>query len=682
MRKKNTISRQRMSQILREEIAAFKLQEEILLSEHQKLVDQRQDFQSILALCLAEQITGKRITDPMVIEEGVWSKIKYYMGKLGSLEKGGKFTLRRGKAEAEAYADMVAPALENAADDTVKKLVKQIEEEYPEFPNMEHNEEFSGALQQIGVAYDTVVAASESGEMEAAQANALIDQLKEVVKYFLDYKLSDVYKHLKEEEELDENKIIEEARLDRLLKKMAFGEPSKRAVRIVKRIADRAAKSGDKAGKLGKIRDALVDTPHANIADRAIKTYRRVAQAGTAVGGAASAAGGGGAASAAGGGGAASAAGGGGAASAAGGAAPNLGTSALLPAATTKTVGTGATSLATGAAVAYWASVLGVAAVTSGAAVMLLRKLKTDHRKSQFEAFLNTMENVPSDTPETDEMLGQPTSGETEDGRGGEPDGEAAGKGDVYVFKGKGGKGMQSQLAKAGIKGPEMSALLKGLRADLSAAGFNVLEEAIFGSVLAEISKEKLAKMVGARAAQKAQQAGGKPGYVPQQTPAPGEETVQPGAGGQVLALDNTLAALKQIKDPAQKAAAIKIVAQTLRQHGTLPPGFEADAAPAAPGGETPPGKPDAPTDQTDDMGKTDVSPGGETPPGKPDAPTDQTDDMGKTDVSPGGEAAPGEEKCQPGYTRNKAGACVPFGTPGINETLTRWHKLAGIIKG
>ena len=638
MRKKNTISRQRMSQILREEIAAFKLQEEILLSEHQKLVDQRQDFQSILALCLAEQITGKRITDPMVIEEGVWSKIKYYMGKLGSLEKGGKFTLRRGKAEAEAYADMVAPALENAADDTVKKLVKQIEEEYPEFPNMEHNEEFSGALQQIGVAYDTVVAASESGEMEAAQANALIDQLKEVVKYFLDYKLSDVYKHLKEEEELDENKIIEEARLDRLLKKMAFGEPSKRAVRIVKRIADRAAKSGDKAGKLGKIRDALVDTPHANIADRAIKTYRRVAQAGTAVGGAASAAGGGGAASAA------------------GGAAPNLGTSALLPAATTKTVGTGATSLATGAAVAYWASVLGVAAVTSGAAVMLLRKLKTDHRKSQFEAFLNTMENVPSDTPETDEMLGQPTSGETEDGRGGEPDGEAAGKGDVYVFKGKGGKGMQSQLAKAGIKGPEMSALLKGLRADLSAAGFNVLEEAIFGSVLAEISKEKLAKMVGARAAQKAQQAGGKPGYVPQQTPAPGEETVQPGAGGQVLALDNTLAALKQIKDPAQKAAAIKIVAQTLRQHGTLPPGFEAGAAPAAPGGET--------------------------PPGKPDAPTDQTDDMGKTDVSPGGEAAPGEEKCQPGYTRNKAGACVPFGTPGINETLTRWHKLAGIIKG
>jgi len=44
--------------------------------------------------------------------------------------------------------------------------------------------------------------------------------------------------------------------------------------------------------------------------------------------------------------------------------------------------------------------------------------------------------------------------------------------------------------------------------------------------------------------------------------------------------------------------------------------------------------------------------------------------------------AGGGEEKCQPGYTRNKAGACVPFGTPGINETLMRWHKLAGIIKG
>ena len=40
------------------------------------------------------------------------------------------------------------------------------------------------------------------------------------------------------------------------------------------------------------------------------------------------------------------------------------------------------------------------------------------------------------------------------------------------------------------------------------------------------------------------------------------------------------------------------------------------------------------------------------------------------------------EEECQPGYTRNKAGSCVPFGTPGINEVLIRWQKLAGIIKG
>ena len=173
--------------------------------------------------------------------------------------------------------------------------------------------------------------------------------------------------------------------------------------------------------------------------------------------------------------------------------------------------------------------------------------------------------------------------------------------------------------------------------------------------------------------------------YVPQQTPAPGEETVQPGAGGQVLALDNTLAALKQIKDPAQKAAAIKIVAQTLRQHGTLPPGFEADAAPAAPGGETPPGKPDAPTDQTDDMGKTDVSPGGEAAPGEEKCQPGYTRNAAGACVpfgTPGTGAAETQEKCQPGYTRNKAGACVPFGTPGINETLTRWHKLAGIIKG
>ena len=91
----------------------------------------------------------------------------------------------------------------------------------------------------------------------------------------------------------------------------------------------------------------------------------------------------------------------------------------------------------------------------------------------------------------------------------------AGGRGDVYVFRGKGGKGMQSQLAKGGIKGADMSALLKGLRADLSAAGFNVLEE----------------------------------------------------GGRETIPLKNTIGAIEQMKDPAQKETAKRAVMLLLRKH-------------------------------------------------------------------------------------------------------------------
>lgn len=48
---------------------------------------------------------------------------------------------------------------------------------------------------------------------------------------------------------------------------------------------------------------------------------------------------------------------------------------------------------------------------------------------------------------------------------------------DVYIFRGKRGKGIQSQLAKAGIDSKILNTILKALATDLKNAGFNVLEE-------------------------------------------------------------------------------------------------------------------------------------------------------------------------------------------------------------
>jgi len=208
-----------------------------------------------------------------------------------------------------------------------------------------------------------------------------------------------------------------------------------------------------------------------------------------------------------------------------------------------------------------------------------------------------------------------------------DPEAAAAGRGDIYVFKGKGGKGLQSQLAKVGVQGRDMSGLLKGLRADLTDAGFNVMEE----------------------------------------------------AKREVIALTNTLAALEQMADPAQKEAAKKILVQMLRANRVkLGP---QDSRALAPGGA---GKPDAPTDQTDDMGKTDVPQGGVVPgdvsqtaatvkmPGgavDPNAPTVKAAAAGEEDEE---EEALTVKKSQAGYKQ------------AVQEQalLERWHKLAGIIKG
>jgi len=117
----------------------------------------------------------------------------------------------------------------------------------------------------------------------------------------------------------------------------------------------------------------------------------------------------------------------------------------------------------------------------------------------------------------------------------------AEAKPQINVFRGKGGKGVQSQMAKAGIKGKDIGRVLKGLKSDLAGAGFEVLEE------LAEAKRRE-------------------------------------------IALNKTLTAIDQIADPDQKEAAKKIIVNLLKKNkvkvsdarlGRAKPAKPAAAAPA-----------------------------------------------------------------------------------------------------
>ena len=94
----------------------------------------------------------------------------------------------------------------------------------------------------------------------------------------------------------------------------------------------------------------------------------------------------------------------------------------------------------------------------------------------------------------------------------------AEAKPQINVFRGKGGKGVQSQMAKAGVKGKDIGRVLKGLKSDLAGAGFEVLEE------LAEAKRRE-------------------------------------------IALNKTLTAIDQIADPDQKEAAKKIIVNLLKKN-------------------------------------------------------------------------------------------------------------------
>jgi len=438
------------------------IKEEIEIAKmNQELVEQRKDFYSLIAIALIEESTGKPWDDPMLLDEGIWSTLKHWTSKLGSLEKGGK--LFGGKKEkAKQYAAKVAPALKSASGQAVQGLLDQLKKEHGDFPNNKENEDFSNALEAIAASYDSVAAAVKAGEMEAVAANELIDALRNVVEYYRDNELSDVYKHFKEGEEL-EGDVLNEVNLNRMIRLVQSGDMS---------AMDAISQIEQAPGVRGRTKRAVIDQLKGigKSTSDAAAAARAAAAPGIPGGGAA------------------------------GGMpmtpptvttppAPNLGQSmqpnlGTSPNFTGAAQGIGATGLSTGATVAYWAGVLGIAAVASGVAVAALRaKGRHSSRTQQFGALLASMTDVESQTPVIDKIIDDPQppveppvtppdDPQQPIGPGPTP---PAGEG-IFVYKGVAGKGLQSTLDKAGIPGNIKSIVLKHVAAQLKKQGLTVQE--------------------------------------------------------------------------------------------------------------------------------------------------------------------------------------------------------------
>lgn len=150
-----------------------------------------------------------------LLQESVWSKIKKFgADTLGAWEKGGKIRGRKARSEAAekqyvAAMTKLQGAAETASEQLIGKLAKELED--AGYPNQEDEFDFKTQTFALSDYYESIKAAVKKKEMTAVVANELIDQLRVIVKKFLDYDLADVYKHFNEEIEEDyDSSVLDE----------------------------------------------------------------------------------------------------------------------------------------------------------------------------------------------------------------------------------------------------------------------------------------------------------------------------------------------------------------------------------------------------------------------------------------------------------------------------------------
>ena len=527
-----------------------KLFERRLRAVHTALVESRSDLESKQIIAIFEEYGGVKVEDPMTIDEGMWEKAKHMLSKI---RIGGTSGSTAEEGELQDLAD-------KAATKEFKELFAQIKQApgFGDYPNNEKQEEFEGITAGLVMLRQALDSGHKAGLVQTDTANELIDKVKSYLGK-LNKDLSYSYRYLKEDGEEaspDEPQEIVtqlDEDIDDLHEIFGLG-PKEKTARIIRKIG-KAVEAG-KTDKADKLADKLVDygeklvgksgkggfTNNKQDALDSIQNYVKGNQGSgpgkfnpgdwkdvggktigpTSVDIPGRGGGGGG-----------------------GGAPPepdvvpepelppemepDLGQSMPLDVMPMDKSGLGdiggmqdigkiyrkagsVGTLMNWLGPGFLKSLAGFALPVAGigAVVGIVGKRLAGHSR---EGGLKTA--VKMMTPlDAAEYNSEPQKLE-KDPAGGDPE-ASAGKGDIYVQRNpEDGKGLQSQFASAGVKGKDMSGLMKGLRKDLSAAGFNVLEEA---------KKE-------------------------------------------TISLVNTLAALEQMEDPQQKEVVKKALVDMLRQN-------------------------------------------------------------------------------------------------------------------
>jgi len=199
----------------------YLLNEEVKRMQHLAGIENEETFESVLKNFLLEiELHETALKENKVLNESLWEKAKYYLGKLGRYKVNGKF-LGKNK-ELEASRKRVDDLINKEANAKIKELIGNIKKYVPEFPNNESSEKFLDTLLHIGKFYDGIVAATQKDPedeefMPIDMANELINDLRAYIKHVLDAELKSSYTTFNEAEE--DNKIGDIENYDKRAKK-------------------------------------------------------------------------------------------------------------------------------------------------------------------------------------------------------------------------------------------------------------------------------------------------------------------------------------------------------------------------------------------------------------------------------------------------------------------------------
>ena len=147
------------------------------------------------------------------LNENFWQDVKYGLSKLGRYKAGGKIFGKKGTDD--AAREEIKEIMKKESNKLLKQVHGEVLTVAPEFPNDRRKVTFLRGIIMYGQLYDSLVAAAkkspkEEGYMAPDVANAIIEDMRKVIKKFLDVDLKAIYSVAESKEDnITEEEIFE-----------------------------------------------------------------------------------------------------------------------------------------------------------------------------------------------------------------------------------------------------------------------------------------------------------------------------------------------------------------------------------------------------------------------------------------------------------------------------------------